>query len=65
MDAYHGHLHLVAKVVVISRMFTKTPCSTEGVQVGQKGMSESTLFFDILEMDLIFFIASYDKFKTP
>ena len=40
MDAYHAHARLLEKVGVISCMSKNISCSTEGVQVSEKGPFE-------------------------
>ena len=58
MDAYHAHAHLLAKIAVVLRMSKTGTCSTKGVRVGQKALSESTLFVDIFSccMGLTFLV---------
>ena len=65
MHAYYEHAHLFAKLEVISRISKNIPCSKDGVRVGQKASSMSTLFLNILGMAPIFPMALYDQFKAP
>ena len=45
IDDYQRHAHLLEKVGVILKMSITRPCSIEGVRVGEKAPSESTLLF--------------------
>ena len=50
--AYHGQAYLLAEVGFILRMSKNKLCPTEGVWIGQKGLFESSLFFDIRQITL-------------
>jgi len=49
MDAYNGHVRLLTKVWVISRMSKNRPCLTKGIRVGEKAPSKNTLLLDSLK----------------